>query len=400
MPPSVPERLGSDRLRIYPLLFAGPLLLLFGFYLLTVTDRLALNGELVGGDFAAFWSAGSLILQGRAAEIYDSSVLAQQIATLGEVENTNLPIHYPPPALFLFAIPALFPFELGYAVWCAFGLGMMILVLRLHHAGSLGWRWGISFPGVLVAMIMGQTSLFVLGALGAALALLRTQPILAGVATGLLICKPNYLLPVLLAFLAGRQLRVVFIALFTALGLCVASLIFGTQTWIAWWHNASFATELLYRGQLPLQKMPTLTGAYLSLGLPGGPVFSGVIAVVVLCSLGALWFFDTNEQRLRASIPLAAILATPFAFDYDLAILWLSVHAGARYFSSRPTGAFRWMTLGVLWVSPAVIYWANQIYLPIGPVFISSMYLFLIGDAVRSRETLRDHSETQIHTLN
>jgi hypothetical protein len=138
------------------------------------------------------------------------------------------------------------------------------------------------------------------------------------------VCKPQLAVCVPVALLAARRIRVVVACGATALGLCALSwFAFGTAVWRGFLANAPNARADIETIAI---KWPKLQSAFGTVRLAGGgnaPAYAlqaavSTFAILVLAT--AAW--RRPGARLEAGLMVcAALLFTPFLYDYDLAIL-------------------------------------------------------------------------------
>src|SRR5690348_14608974 len=137
------------------LMIAGAVVAL-GFLFATAHGVLDRFGRPLGTDFAAFWTAGRMALQGHAAETYDWSI---QGAFQQQVLGTSLfyPWSYPPVFLVIASALALLPYLPALLFWNVATLSVTLAVfwriLPSRHALLLA----LGFPAVLVCLGHGQT---------------------------------------------------------------------------------------------------------------------------------------------------------------------------------------------------------------------------------------------------
>lgn len=297
--------------------------------------RLDLGGKPVGGDFVTFAAAGQLASDGRAAEAWDVGALhAVQTAILG-VEVQPLAWHYPPNALLGAAPLAWAPLELAVALFLAGTVAAYVAVVRgVHDDPQVVWP-ALAFPGLLQTVIQGQNGALTTALFGGGILLLRRHPFLAGVVLSLLAYKPHFVPLVGLALVAGRQGRAVAGALVGGLAQAALTLLaFGPAPWRAFVDNIPFATHVLEAGLVARFKMPTVAAALLELGVPvgGARAAQGAAALAAAAAVAWAWSRHRPEAARGTVLATGALLATPFAFDYDLALLilpllWISTDA-------------------------------------------------------------------------
>ncbi len=352
--------LNRERLSVYPRIFLALYLLVGGYWLLGglfsglgPTDRL---GKPVGADFVQYWAASRLALTGEAAAVYDAEKLYE-----AERQVTGalylIPWLYPPTFLLLVLPLSLLPYLASLFAWLVATLCGYLAVLRRIAPHSVALWLALAYPGTFQNLIHGQNGFLSAGLLGGGLLLLDRNPLLAGLLWGLLTYKPHLaiLLPVALA--AGKCWRAL-ASMFLTCGVLAASsaLALGTQVWFAFWKNIPFAMSLMEDGSFPIHKMPTIFAATFLAG--GGPllarVLQGMMALGMVVLVAWAWY-RKKPLPIRASIlALAILLATPYAFEYDLTILalplaWLG-------WEIKTTGWRPWEepVMAVTWLLPLV----------------------------------------------
>jgi hypothetical protein len=245
----------------------------------------------LGIDFAPVWAASPPIA-------YDPFAV-----TKAHPFQVNLlrPFAYPPTALLLFTPFRLLPFELSYPVFAAGGF--LFLVWAALRAGSAWWVM-ISAP-VLLLVQVGQPSLWVGGLILAGLSSKDWQ--LKGLAFGFAVAlKPQLcvFLPLLLAF--RRDWRsLVTTAATIAILVGIATLTYGASIWSDW----IGATHVLVS--------TVKSNRFLADDIVGGsPVIMSIPATALV------WVTRSAEARIQlAAIVGAALLVSPYAMSYELALL-------------------------------------------------------------------------------
>lgn len=169
--------------------------------------------EAIGGDLISFYTAGTLLLHGQGASLYDLKLQYDtQHVLIGNPEAQSLCSYVNPPLLAIVMAPlALLPLKaafVGYSMlaFAAFWGGMWLLrselrIVREHWVAAVGL--GFLFPPFCVSITGGQnTALSFLLISGLYVFLRRGRVIAAGVMLGLLSYKPQ------LGFLIGVLLLV------------------------------------------------------------------------------------------------------------------------------------------------------------------------------------------------
>jgi hypothetical protein len=215
----------------------------------------------------------------------------------------------------------------------------------------------LAFPATFVNLFHGQNGFLNAALLGAGILALERRPVLAGILLGLLSYKPHFGLLVPLALMAGGHWRTIAAAAATALVFAALSLaVFGPEAWQAFVDNAPFLRRIVEDGNLPWFKMPTLFAA---VRLAGGPVPLAYAAqgLAALAAASAVWWAwrQTAPLPVKAAILVVAALgATPYAFDYDLTLLGLAVAWLAWDGIQRGFRPGEKLALVAAWLLPAV----------------------------------------------
>lgn len=306
------------------------------------------------GDFLIFWN--------------------NTIQALGlHVQTQAVPPQLYPPPFLLFTAPfAFLPLGAGYYSWI--GTGTILLVLA---GASLGLRretllLGLASPPFLFCLITGQSGLLVGALLLIAFGFAGRNSLLAGLAAGALIIKPQFALLLPVCFLARHDYKAFFIAALTAIGLCLISLAcFGLHPWQEYWaaHGTNMHDMLTPRWLTKFQIMmvtPFIMARSLHIGLGVAGIIQGLVTLGAICAIWWLWRREARSPwpRLAASICLAA-LATPYGYVHDLPALGFAVAAYASFQPRRGLPAL------------ALLYGFTSVYAVISICFMSTGALFL-----------------------
>ena len=184
----------------------------------------------------------------------------------------------------------------------------------------------LAFPGTFQNLIHFQNGFVTATLLGGGLLLMGRRPFLGGVLFGLLSFKPHlaFLIPV--ALVAGRRWRSLAGAAVSAGVLALITLpVLGWGTWVAFLGNLPLAGWMIRHGVAPLAKMPTMfIGALLAgTGYPIAYALQGIVTLGAIITVFWVWSSSATFPLKAAALTLAVLLATPYAFEYDLAILAL-----------------------------------------------------------------------------
>lgn len=316
--------LNARRIRVYPRLIIISYLVLYGFIILTGTGLQDRNGGIIGQDFLCYYSTSTNLLNGIVTANYNWEVLydlEKKIA--GNPNQGILPWRYPP-VFFLVVYPlAAFPYLMALTLWLSVTLAGYISVVRkiAPHPYTLGLI--LAFPGTFQNLINGQNGFLSALLLGQGLLLLNTKPQLAGIVLSFLIYKPHLAFLLIIALVAGRKWTALFTASISAsIIVIVTTLLFGPESWHAFFSSLSSASEAIERGYLPWEKLLTVFAGARLLGVD--VVYAYTIQALISCfaMIAVFWSWSRQTDPLSFIVLICSIfLATPFGFQYDLAIM-------------------------------------------------------------------------------
>jgi len=295
-----------------------------------------------GYDLRAFHAAAGAVLRDRGAALYDP----------GLTGAASAPRFVHPPFLALLVLPiGAVPFEVAYALWVAGSLLALWLGSRWLDAPRGSWLLLLLTLPALVAVELGQTTMFAFLLLaGAYRAAARGRARVAGVALGLLGFKPQLLLgPAAWVGGAWRRRRPVAVAALGTVGLLAAvSVLLLPEAWRAY---PGVITSLpgLYAGGGGRRFDMSLGGAVAAAFPAAPPAVTAGVALVggLLLVAGFVGFLRRGGDVLEVSFAGAvavSVAASPHVNLYDwlllaipLLLLWRAV----------PSLRTRWALLGV-----------------------------------------------------
>ena len=253
---------------------------------------------------------------------------------------------------------------------------------RLWPYGALAW---LAFPAVFIEAGSGQNALLTTALFAGAMLLLDRRPLLAGLALGCLVYKPQFLPLLPLVLLAAGRWRALAGMALSAGGLGLASLaLFGSGTWRAFLGAAPLAQQALVQGLMGFAKLQSLFAALRLLG--AGVGFAGVaqtvLALFVLAGLVLLARRRPPGQALLAPCAVGMLLATPFVLDYDLLLLAPALAWALR--RALTDGFLPWekSTLAAGFILPLVSrLLAQGAHLPLAPAVLLALFAVLLRRA-------------------
>ncbi len=349
------------------------------------------SGAPVYHDFTRFWVAGWQALHGETALHSLAAFKAVQDSSAGFGHSPYSLLSYPPTFTLILVPLAMLPYFAAFLTWESVTLvcciAVVYLIVRRQPAISLM----LASPFAAWNFLIGQNGFLTASLLGASLLLLERRPVLAGMFIGCLTYKPQFgvLFPV--ALIAARRWRACVSATVTAIFLGVASAAaFGVEGW------AAFPRALFAEGGETMFASPDwgflLQTVYgLVLVLHGGAALAWLAQGVATAGVGVIvWFVWRSSARYAlkaATLSTAALIATPYAFAYDLAAIAIPVAFLAS--DQIRCGLLRGeqTTMIALFVaSLAVIPTTGKA--PVGAVILVALLCLILRRTLRQREEL------------
>ena len=293
-------------------------------------------GTPVYTDFACGWIAAVEALNGHAASLYDPATFtAVQASFVGPRDDFYPNWPYPPTFLLIMAPLAALPYFYAFVGWDAVTLlGCLVVVCAIVRRPAT-IAVVLASPFTAWNFLAAQNGFLTASLIGGALLLLERRPLLAGLLIGCLTYKPQFGLLFPVALIASQQWRAIVGAALTAALLAGASLTaFGPEPWRV------FPQELLAQSDLNLVADPDASwgnlqsvyglvrtfhgGARSALLAQGGTTLAAAITVWIV------WRSRTRYPLKAALLSAAALIATPYAFMYDMAALMIPAAFLAR----------------------------------------------------------------------
>jgi hypothetical protein len=292
------------------------------------------HGILKGIDFLQFYTAGRMVAEGRAGQLYDWQVFAYELqhAVPGTGDALFLSV-YPPQLALAFAPLGALGYLPALALWTVVSAALYAACVRvLMRASSVfsahpvdWWLVAVAYAPVQQLLLHGQIGALVLACVTCAwLALRRGSHWWLGAALGCLAFKPPFAIMVVLAILVTRDYRV-------ALGAAASAAVQAAVT--AWWLGPDVlrayvakVPAILHSAALfepkPWQ-MHNLKGFW-TLLLGSGPFGTAALAVssiAVAYAVFRTWRATRAADPRVASLVLGSVLINPHLYVYDLVVL-------------------------------------------------------------------------------
>jgi arabinofuranan 3-O-arabinosyltransferase len=338
-------------------------------------------------DFTCAWVAGSQVLQGQAASIYDpAEFLKVQDALVGAGHSAYPYWPYPPIYFLILAPLAMLPYVAAFLTWDLVTLVGCIAVVYLIVRRRAAIALVLASPFAAWNLIDGQSGFLTASLLGASLLVLERRPVLAGVFIGCLTYKPQFgiLIPVALVAL-GQWRAFASAAATTAFLVGTSAAAFGIDIWGAFprafiGHTGGILlhdpenTSMFYWGHLQ-----TIYGLIRT--LHGGAVLAwfaqGVTALAVAIIIWLVWRSPARYALKAATLSAAALIATPYAQTYDFAAIAIPVAFLAR--DQIACGLLRGeqtIMLALFGASLGVLVALASV--PLGPVIVIALFAIIL----------------------
>lgn len=332
-------------------------------------------------DFANYWVASKLALNGQALDLFNGQ--DNYIAQMQKVFGDDYPWHnwsYPPHYVLLMLplgglpyLPSGFAFQLAT-------FALFLHAARVARTQDARNYWVLLLPFIVCNVQLAQNGFLTAALMLYGLSLRLHRPLLAGIAMGFLTVKPQLglLLPILLVL--ERQWQTIAFAAATAVGLIALSAVtFGIEAWIGYIdHNLPYQTIVMTQfGGYFLHLMPSVYGTLRSLDFEPGAAMA--IHAPVACAALAIFVYGSlrlkNPKTRALNFLFATFCFTPYSLVYDLGAL-CAVAAIERTRvrssgSSAIASQFVSLALALVCLLPIVAAPMSLAGFPIGPLVLS-----------------------------
>jgi len=293
-------------------------------------------GNIKFQDFLQFPISAFLITQGRASELYDDQVLADQIrVVVGRETTVRLQYYYGPQVALPFVPLVRLPFLEQAEIWVALSVlayfACIYLLWKrcrgLHPYPALVSVCAIGNPPLFHFFVRGQLSAVVLLCFTAAcLAFLARRDWLTGIALGFLVFKPQFLVAVPLVLLLAQAWKVLAgLALSASAQMASTFLYFGRVVMRSYINTLlqsagrPSTAELVFS---PIQMHSLRTFWALLIPWPSAVWPLYVVSSLAVIGMAAGVWKSSSPRTLRFSaLIFAAALVNPHLYIYDLLAL-------------------------------------------------------------------------------
>jgi hypothetical protein len=331
-------------------------LAILGYLLATSNGTLDYDGRPIGTDYSQVWTAGRMVLDGRAAEVWNwDSHRAVQEAFHGPRLKEWYGWHYPPPFLLIAAALATMPYLLALFVWQAATLIPFAWLIRRFTGRPEAWLFVLAAPVSLICIMHGHNGFLTALLLGGGLMLLEKRPFVAGLLLGCLVYKPQFALVLPLLLLVLWNWRAIVGAAVSSLGLIGITLaLWGWPVWQAFIDSLPLTRRIVIeQGRTGWEKIMSPFSAVRSWG--GSIEYAyAVQGVFTLAAIAVtLWLARKARPDVRnAAVTAAVLISTPYVLDYDFVVLLAGIA-----FLWRDAERHGWLSweksaLALVWIAP------------------------------------------------
>jgi len=354
------------------------------------------GADMVGRDFINFWSGGHAVIESNVDILYNRQGYRHYL-----IENFGGPINnyafsYPPHSLLLFTPFGALPYVYGLALWTLGGVMLLYAACRYWFRGQYLPFWIVFGPASIIAILGGQTGIWLASLWLIALALTERRPIIAGILIGILTVKPQIGVLLALFLLCGGHWKVILSASLTSSVMIVMSvLLFGFEPWRAFIQDTlPFQSEVIsesfgvfdYMVHTPFKWIINLNGnVFLA--------WSFQIFFMLFGVLGMIWASrkSVDKRFIICLLSVSTFLFSPYMVIYDMPVLTFSVCLYAQYFwekhKAMTTSKGIVFTLAVaLIVTPILGVFASAVDLPLSVVLMSLFIVVIIAEIQASTQ--------------
>jgi len=330
---SVSKCLNPRRITAHATIGAG---ISWGMYLLNIAKPGFIDraGNLKGTDFLQFYTAGEIVRTSRISALYDVQQFwaACEHAIPGITNRHYFPV-YPPQVALVFSPLSSLPYLSSLLFWvvinvvlyaaCSAALAFMCPTAAARRSAFV--MSALAFPPFLSVIAHAQVSIVALACItGAFGAYIRRMPLIAGVALGCTVFKPQIFVAFLVALAIVRSHRVI-----AGMFIAAAVQIFLTATFTGAGALMAYIRLSTHLPQLnasvlavkPFQ-MHSLRAFWMLLPVGRAAMVLWLVSITaILVILRARWHRQSRAHVQFAVLILAATLINPHLYIYDAVIL-------------------------------------------------------------------------------
>lgn len=365
---------GTPRVKLYSRAVLAAVVAAFVISVVGASGADGVSGRL-GGDFPAFYAAGSIVAEGDWHQLYEPErQLAAQTELFGDSEGSFLYFAYPPHAGAAYRPLAALPYRAAYAVHTVAMAAALVGALWLlrpvsrvvrSHFELVATASLLCYP-MLRAVTGGQNTAMSLLAVAAVWRLVDDdRDVAAGLTLALLLYKPQLAVPIVGLLLVAGRWRAVAASLGGAAVLWgVGAALMGAGWLSTWWSDVSAFAEL--DADINGHNAVSWLGAAEAVFGSGSSTARLVAGPLMLATVvGAVMVWRRRDVALATQMAVAvcaALMVSPHAMFYDAALLVVPALVLVDRLGRRAIGV-----LAALWVGSWTHLWADAV--AVAPLF-------------------------------
>lgn len=346
-----------ERMRAYSIILIAVVTITAGVGISRLDSWVADDGKPIGTDFTNTYAAGILLHEGRAADAYNPAVHHEVEKAIFNREDIPLfTWNYPPYFFAVAALVAFVPYSWALLLWVAISLSAYLTMMRAILPRPETWLYALAFPASFVNIGHGQNGFLTAALMGGALHVLPRRPWLAGFLIGCLIYKPQFGLLIPLCLMSDRRWTTIVAAGLSVTALTALSVgILGVDIWKAFLASTDVTQRLVFEsGTTGWEKFQSVFSAVRAWH---GSLFAAygaqtVLALVLAIALAWLWTSKAAYELKASALATASLLATPYALDYDMVVLAVSIAFFVRHGLAHGFRDYEISVLAATWTVP------------------------------------------------
>ena len=300
---------------------------MFVWNLSLTADKKVEEHDITGVDYADYYAAGRMVIEGDTANIYHDPIHQQRLEEiLGRELSFTLAWPYPPTFLLAIVPLAYLPYYASLITWMVLTLALVIFsVYQLVPEYPKLTLLALGFPGMYWTYRWGQNGFLSSGLIGLGLYFMESNPVLSGIFFGLLSYKPQIAIFPFLLLLLSKKWRVLLWSAVSATVLAVVSgFIFGFGTWVNFFHSFFSSSSDRYLNWSNYAMINPSLFSFFRL-LTRSDLFSyaalAVCGIAVLFAACWIWRKTDNLALKGAALVIGIPLTTSYFLQYDLSML-------------------------------------------------------------------------------
>ncbi len=331
---------------------------MFVWNLSLTADKKVEEHDITGVDYADYYAAGRMVIEGDTANIYHDPIHQQRLEEiLGRELSFTLAWPYPPTFLLAIVPLAYLPYYASLITWLVLTLAFVFFsVYKLVPKYPKLTLLAFGFPGMYWTFRWGQNGFLSAGLIGFGLYFLESNPVLSGIIFGLLSYKPQIAIFPFLLLLLSKKWRVLLWSAISATVLAaISALVFGIGPWVNFfssffstssdrylnWSNYSMINPSLFSFFRILIQSDLFSYAALA-----------VCGIAVLFAACWIWRKSDNLALKGAALVIGIPLTTSYFLQYDLSILVIPLVLLAYDFARNGFRLSELIILEILFLMP------------------------------------------------